>query len=263
MEVGTGRCPYCGNEGAAKPVSPTTDAARTVRFLLGVCGACLFLYAAALVLDFHARREATDLFGGPSLATWARLGALDPAAVTPGGEWWRLVTSIFVHFGALHVLLNLGWIVHLAPICANTFGHDRTVALYVGGGVAGSLGSLATLPPEVIGGGASGAVCALVGGLLAFALRRRSFEGRILRDKMVRDSIFLVVWSLAMYQLGIPIGHAAHVAGWAGGFAIGWYAGDLAPPGGRADRAWRAGAWASYAALAASAAFVVVHAARA
>jgi len=227
-----------------------------------VCGACLFLYAAALLLDSRWTREAIDPFRGPSLSTWLRLGALDSAAVTSDGEWWRLVSAMFVHFGALHVLLNLGWIVHLAPICAQTFGHHRTVALYVGGGIAGALGSLATLPPGVVGGGASGAVCALVGGLLAYALRRRTFEGRILRDKMVRDTILLVVWSLAMHQLGVSIGHAAHAAGWAGGFAIGWSAGDRAPPGGRADRVWRAGAWASFAALGATAGFLVVHAAR-
>jgi len=251
-------CPYCGTAQRDRPASPETDVASTMRFSIGVVGACVLLYLAALLLDSRASGEAPSITDGPSYETWQRIAAVEAPAVYERGEWWRIVSSMFVHFGIIHLALNLAWIVYLTPLCASTFRFHRTVAVYLFGGVGGSFGWLLVQGREPgIAGGASGAVCALVGGLLAYSLRRKGPDGRLLRERMTRDTLFIVIWSLAVAKLAQnSVGHAAHAGGWIAGFAIGWFAGNHVPEGGRADRFWRRCAWAGVALLVVAAAFV-------
>src|SRR5260221_2364380 len=70
-----------------------------------------------------------------------RAGALMPGLVH-GGEWWRLVSAVFVHLTGLHLLVNLICLWFLGRVCEDLFGGTRTIALFGLTGIAGTVASL-------------------------------------------------------------------------------------------------------------------------
>src|ERR1700687_782312 len=92
------------------------------------------------------------------------LGAnFGPATI--GGEWWRLLTSVFVHGGLLHIAFNMWCLWNLGALCESLYGRWTYPAIYLICGVGASLASAAWHPhtPSV---GASGAIFGLAGALI-------------------------------------------------------------------------------------------------
>jgi membrane associated rhomboid family serine protease len=85
---------------------------------------------------------------------------------TTNGEWWRLMTSMFVHSGMLHLLVNVAGLVPIGLILERLVGRLTFGAVYVAAGVFASLVSLSIFPLAV-SVGASGAIFGLYGLLLA------------------------------------------------------------------------------------------------
>ncbi len=85
---------------------------------------------------------------------------------TTNGEWWRLVTSMFVHTGTLQLLVNAAALVQLGLILERLVGHATFAAVYFAAGLLASLVSLSDYPMG-ISSGASGAIFGLYGLLLA------------------------------------------------------------------------------------------------
>ena len=75
--------------------------------------------------------------------------------LTMGGQWWRLLTEIYVHFGILHIMMNMYILFQVGVLTEILFGKIRYIILYLVAGLAGSLTSLYVHP---LGGsaGASG-----------------------------------------------------------------------------------------------------------
>lgn len=86
----------------------------------------------------------------PSYQALVRWGA-DFGPLTLSGEWWRLLSSIFVHIGIVHVALNMWCLWDLGPVLERLMGWKAFVITYVVTGIAGSELSLAWRP---MGGGA-------------------------------------------------------------------------------------------------------------
>jgi membrane associated rhomboid family serine protease len=111
------------------------------------------------------------LFGAGALsdpATLVRWGA-NFGPRTTNGEWWRLVTSMFVHSGMLHLLVNVAGLVSIGLILERLVGSLTFAAVYVAAGVFASLVSLSIYPMGV-SAGASGAIFGLYGLLLASSI---------------------------------------------------------------------------------------------
>ena len=85
------------------------------------------------------------------------------------GQTWRLFTAMFLHIGVLHLLFNLYALYALGPMVEGYFGHWRFLAIYLLGGLFGSLASYAFSP--AISAGASGAIFALAGAITVYFLR--------------------------------------------------------------------------------------------
>lgn len=100
---------------------------------------------------------------GPSsdFGVLVRSGAMVRSFVE-AGEWWRLVTCVFVHVGAVHLLFNAIGTFFLGRIAEELFGGARTVALFGAAGIAGACASYLAAPSGV-SSGASGAVLGLLG----------------------------------------------------------------------------------------------------
>lgn len=158
-----------------------------------------------------------QLWGGTSGTDLVALGANERTAVL-AGQSWRLLTSMFLHGGFLHLVLNAWALYQLGTLFESWLGSIRMLVTYFVTGIAGSLASIAwTQGPSV---GASGAIFGLLGALIAFLLRRRgelSPAGKAILSQ-------LVMWAVINVFFGFStpgIDNAAHLGGCAAGFLLG------------------------------------------
>jgi rhomboid protease GluP len=164
---------------------------------------------------------ATALGGGVLIsdpAVMIRLGT-DYTPLTLSGQWWRLLTSTFLHFGLLHIALNM-WALYVNGLVAERiFGSVRYLAIYLVAGVSGSVASL-LWHPVVNGAGASGAIFGILGALLAFfLLRKGGLPASVVKAQRASAGVF-VVYSL-LYGVRGGIDNAAHLGGLVAGFVMG------------------------------------------
>ena len=137
------------------------------------------------------------------------------------GEYWRLVTPIFLHAGMLHVGVNAYSLYVLGPAIERPFGQARFLAIYMLSGIAGAIASFALTPNPSIG--ASGAIFGLAGGLIPFLFRNR----RIFGEDRAKRQLFAI---LRVIALNLVIGFVAaglidnwcHLGGLACGLAASW-----------------------------------------
>lgn len=152
-----------------------------------------------------------------------RLGA-NHAASIDAGQYWRLLTSVFLHLGVLHLVVN-GWaLFQLGGIFELWLGSARLALVFFTAGIAGSLASLAfTLAGSGgISAGASGAIFGILGALIAFLARRRDRLRPAAKSLLVQ----LLVWAGINVYLGFTISvidNAAHLGGCAAGFLLGLF----------------------------------------
>jgi membrane associated rhomboid family serine protease len=81
------------------------------------------------------------------------------------GEWWRLITSAFLHFSLIHLAFNLVVLGLVGAPVEEALGHMRYLVLYLVSGLAGSAGAL-LLTPNAVTAGASGAIFGILGAML-------------------------------------------------------------------------------------------------
>ena len=153
---------------------------------------------------------------GVQLAWGANFG---PA--TQDGQWWRLATAMFLHFGILHLALNMWALWDVGRLVERLYGRKRFIALYLACGVAGNLLSLVVQGNRAVSGGASGAIFGIYGALLTFLWRERKHVDRgEFRWLFGAASVFTVV-TLVMGQVIPGIDNAAHIGGLVTGALLG------------------------------------------
>jgi membrane associated rhomboid family serine protease len=155
------RCPECSREKTKVRNLRSTRTQPTATYVL--IGINVLVFIAACVLDPQAA-----LRGGGELN--AR-GDLYSAVVGGQHEYWRLLTSGFLHAGPIHLLLNMFFIYVLGGMLEPALGRPRFVALYFVALFGGSLGAL-LLSPDSPTVGASGAAFGLLGGAIVLARDR-------------------------------------------------------------------------------------------
>jgi membrane associated rhomboid family serine protease len=130
------------------------------------------------------------------------------------GDWWRLVTSMFLHANFLHIAVNMWSLYIIGTILEQAIGRWRFLLLYMVSGVAGSAGALVWSPtqPTV---GASGAIFGILGAL--FVLERR---GSIYTGGQVGVMIVLNLVITFAFSSYISVG--GHVGGLIGGVILMW-----------------------------------------
>ena len=129
-------------------------------------------------------------------------------------EWWRLVTSMFLHGGYLHIALNMYSLYYVGSILEIQIGRWQFALLYLGSGIAGSAGALLWSPyvPTV---GASGAIFGILGALYILERRCSIATGGQIAGLIVLNLVF--TFALSRY---ISVG--AHVGGLIGGVILMW-----------------------------------------
>ncbi|QWC24990.1 rhomboid family intramembrane serine protease [Bacillus haikouensis] len=140
------------------------------------------------------------------------------------GEWWRLITPIFLHIGLLHLLMNTLALYYLGIAVERIYGRIRFVFIYMLSGIAGSFASY--LFTSNLSAGASGAIFGCFGALLYFGV----LYPKIFFRTMGFNIIAVIILNLA-FGFTVPgIDNAGHLGGLAGGFLA---AGIVSVPGNR------------------------------
>ncbi|MEP6698962.1 MAG: rhomboid family intramembrane serine protease [Verrucomicrobiota bacterium] len=174
---------------------------------------------AANVLMFLAE----IVFGGSTNPlTLHRLGQLEFSAIQYQGEYWRLVTALFLHYGPLHLLFNLYALFVIGPGLEEAIGPVRFAICYLLAGLGSGLGVLLlhyfdlTSAEQLVG--ASGCVMGLVGAWAGLLVRQRRapWAGRRLKN------ILIIIVIQTAFDLSTPqISMAAHMSGLLTGVALG------------------------------------------
>ena len=173
------------------------------------------------------------LGGSTNLDVLYRLGALFPPAVRDG-QWWRLITSLFLHFGALHLAMNMFALWLLGPFVEFALGLRRFVFVYLLAGI-GSMAIVMVLsgPADglVLTVGASGCVMGLVGATGSVMLRGWLREKALAAKRRLLLMLLLVSMQV-LFDLTIPhVSMTAHLSGALIGFAATMFLHDrLTPP---------------------------------
>lgn len=158
------------------------------------------------------------------------LGLAEP--FLDAGEWYRMVTSGFLHFGIIHLAFNMLLLFQLGQILEPAVGRIRFALLYFASLLAGSAGAM-IMQPNAFHGGASGAVFGLMGAAF-IGMRHRGMNP----FSTGLGTVLLLNLLLTFTIPGISIG--GHIGGVIGGAVAGWVV--LAPNWKRIPE------WASYAA---------------
>lgn len=146
-------------------------------------------------------------------------GALFAPAVTEQGEYYRLVTAMFMHFGIHHIMNNMIVLFAIGDRLERAMGHIRFLILYLLSGVGSNYLSLMLkgASSNAISAGASGAVFGVVGGLLYAVFANRGCLG----DLNSRQIFFMAVLSLYLGFSEAGVDNAAHIAGLILGILLG------------------------------------------
>jgi membrane associated rhomboid family serine protease len=155
------------------------------------------------------------MFGTDRLQYVLQAGALWPNAVLQQGQWWRILTSAFLHAGLLHITLNMISLYVLGRFIEAIAGSWRMLFTYVLSMIASGFGVIYFSAPDAPTLGASGAIFGLFGALFAigFKLGKPGMQ-------LIRANLGILVLNLVM-TFAIPgISKAAHVAGLIAGFVI-------------------------------------------
>jgi membrane associated rhomboid family serine protease len=141
------------------------------------------------------------------------------APLSSGKQGWRLVTSLFVHVGAIHMALN-SWVLWTSSrLVERMYGPAAFAVTYLLAGITASCTS-AVWNPDRVSAGASGAVYGVFGALVVFLWRRRRDLDAALVKKLSVDAGKLLGYNLALSFVIPMVDMAAHVGGLLGGLVV-------------------------------------------
>ena len=147
-------------------------------------------------------------------------GAAYYPLITQEGEWWRLFTCMFLHFGAEHLIDNMLILYLTGSRMEHAAGRISYLLLYLGSGLCSSVLSLLAESRQTdwaVTAGASGAVFGIVGGLLAMAvLHRGQVEGLTTKGLLGMIGLSLI------YGISVSgVDNWGHIGGFLGGLVLG------------------------------------------
>jgi rhomboid protease GluP len=161
---------------------------------------------------------------GQDLVHWgANYGPL-----TVSGQWWRLLTCVFVHGGLLHIAFNMWCLWDLGRLAESVYGHWTFAVVYLISGLSASLASL-IWNPNILSVGASGAIFGIAGALIAsfylgeFSMPRAALSGTL------RSVVVFVGYNLFFGAVIARTDNAAHIGGLLMGLLLGALIAKVAP----------------------------------
>lgn len=151
--------------------------------------------------------------GSEDIRTLYSFGALDKVSVVNYHEYYRLITSAFLHKGFLHLICNMYALYILGSEIESYFGKLKYLFIYFISALVGSLVSLVFISENTISAGASGAIFGLMGALLYFGYYYRA----MLNNAITKQIVPLILLNLFIGFISSDINNFAHLGGLFGG----------------------------------------------
>ena len=148
-------------------------------------------------------------------------GAVFVPLVVDGGEYYRIFTSMFLHFGLQHLFYNMLVLIFLGDYLEAALGKIRFLIIYLAGGIAGNLLSIAYelyTQEFAVSAGASGAIFSVTGALIYLVLRKKDRVPGLSGQRL----ILMAVLTILQGMTAIGIDNEAHIGGLAAGVLLGW-----------------------------------------
>lgn len=159
--------------------------------------------------------------GDPEKASYMlSKGAMYPVRIFQNGEYWRLITAVFLHFGMRHLVNNMFMLGYMGSWLEKAMGHVRFLILYLVSGIGGNLLSywvMCKTGNYAVAAGASGAIFGVVGGALWIVIRHR---GRY-ESLTTPGLIFMTVFCLGYGVATAGTDNWAHIGGLLTGILMG------------------------------------------
>jgi rhomboid protease GluP len=140
---------------------------------------------------------------------------------TIDGQWWRLLTSMFIHFGIIHLTLNMLALYQTGQVVERMFGSVRFLLLYGFAGLCGSMLSIAW-HPDINSAGASGAIFGVFGAQLAFVLNKNNGVPASIMNEQRNSMLAFIAFNLFYGFSHAGIDNGAHIGGLLGGAVAGF-----------------------------------------
>lgn len=144
-------------------------------------------------------------------------GAAYAPLILEQGQWYRVFSSMFLHFGAPHLINNMLVLFVLGQRLEPAVGRLRFLLIYIAGGLGGNFISLfwdMRTGDYSVSAGASGAVFAVMGGMIYVIIRHR---GRVV-DLTMKQMLIMAAFSLYFGFASEGVDNAAHAGGLLCGF---------------------------------------------
>lgn len=164
-----------------------------------------YIFIAICIIMFILTRGSTDI------DTLLKYGA-NNAYLTKNGDYYRLLSSMFIHIGLLHLLFNMYALYIIGPQVESFYGKFKYFLIYILSGVSGSILSI-TFSANTVSAGASGAIFGLMGALLYFGFFYRNYLGSVIKSQIVP----IIILNLVIGFSTSGIDNAAHIGGLIGG----------------------------------------------
>lgn len=169
---------------------------------------------------FLAMAAATREFVDFNTQTVLRWGA-DFAILTTSGEWWRMLTAMFLHGGILHIAVNMWALRNLGYTAELFYGRRNFLIIYFLSGLAGSAGTMIWNPLSV-SVGASGAIFGVAGALAALVYFKKLPVERALLRRDIGSIGGVIIFNLIIGARIPVIDNSAHVGGLLAGTLLGF-----------------------------------------
>lgn len=138
---------------------------------------------------------------------------LNPSKIL-NGEYYRLLSCIFMHGGIIHLLCNMYCLYVIGPQVESFFGKIKYIVIYLLSGIIGSLMSLSIT--NSISLGASGAIFGLLGSILYFGYHYRVYLSQAIKSQIIP----IIVLNLFLGFMLNGVDNAAHIGGLIGGILV-------------------------------------------
>lgn len=160
-------------------------------------------------------------FETANLMPYILYGANNGAATTDG-EWWRLLTSMFMHYGLMHLLFNMWALYQAGHLVEKLLGRIPYALMYLGSGIAGGFASILWHGDQTWSVGASGAVFGVYGAIIGFMLRQKQALPTSIYRSMMKSTLAFAGYNILYGLAHAGIDNAAHTGGLLGGIFFGW-----------------------------------------
>lgn len=144
--------------------------------------------------------------GSTNIQTLIFFGAKENTLIL-AGEWWRIITSMFLHIGLLHLVMNMVALFYLGTVVERIYRSERFFVIYMLAGIGGSITSFAF--NEHVAAGASGALFGLFGALLFFGTLHRQLFLQTMGSNLIAILLINLIFGFFVPQIDM----GAHVGG--------------------------------------------------